>query len=195
MFDTELLQLTIKNQMILDTKLNLIYDALTSPGVSVSRKNVITVKNTELTHIDRSDPNTFHVINFSQIPIRNNEEFLSLEEELKENPESIVNFELLLENLGTPENYSELIKQITGKLFTPNFMEQLGWSQVGTGGLHLKETCMKESIYNVFAKKYEGIQEDILNDKFSQHFRSFRNQRNKSRLKQKLKQEFNELSS
>lgn len=210
MFDTELINVVLHNQRIADIKLNFIYKML----IGSNTKDKIPVNRSEIMPINHKKTVVVDHINFSQIPIRNTDEFLSLESELKEHPESVVSFETLLENLGSPENYSEFIKQITSKLFTPNFMEQLGWSQIGAAGLQLKDTTMKESIYNVFAKKYDGIQEDILNEKFSQHFRSFRLNRNKvslsffyinfffysffysqNRSKQKLKTEQSESSS
>lgn len=188
MFDTELLNVVLNNQAVLDTKINFIYKFITSGGLSnaSSSRNVtdrtLAARPDVVTVINRNKAVMVEQINFSQIPIRNNDEFLSLESELKENAESVVSFEIMLEHLGSPENYSEFIKRITSKLFTPNFMEQLGWAQIGLGGLQLKETTIKESIYNVFAKKYDGINEDILNEKFSQHFRSFRLHRNKVSL-------------
>lgn len=193
MFDTEILDVVLHNQVIADIKQNYMYKTLMAGGstnkLSLDRMPVAQTDTTS------SKKATVEEMNFSQIPVRNADEFVSLETELREKPESVLRFEAMLENLGSPENYSELIKYITSKLFTPNFMEQLGWAQNGVGGLQLKESLMKESIYNVFAKKYEGVQEDILNEKFSQHFRSFRLHRSKNRSKQRHRTEQSESSS
>lgn len=192
MFDSEILDVIVHNQIVVDTKLNYMHKMM-SQCFSTDRLSMNGALEDTLAEVSHTedveevvrrpikkvvDDDQMH---FSQIPVRNNDEFLSLEAELKENPESVIGFENMLETLGSPENYSEFIKRITSKLFTPNFMEQLGWAQIGVGGLQLKETTIKESIYNVFAKKYDGIQEDMLNEKFSQHFRSFRLNRNKVR--------------
>ncbi|XP_063696071.1 uncharacterized protein LOC134827389 [Culicoides brevitarsis] len=202
MLDTELLDIILGNQIVADMKLNTMYKRLNDIAKTRHIDNLKNDNNASVleSHKLSADNNhstksTENLTDFSQIPIRNNDEFESFESELKMNSDTVARFELMLENLGSPENYSDLIKRITSKLFTPNFMESLGWSQTGLGGLQLKETTIKECIYNVFARKYIGIQEEVLNEKFSQHFRSFRLHRNKVRSKQKRKTTLDESSS